>query len=233
MPPLIQANVDQRTSYWDAQGQVVWEPDRALKLRGPYELYELKYKPSRDYLVYYPQIKGMKDVPAQRKANQKLAELSQVKPIGEAQLNYSYTGDDEVAFFRKQLLVLELTGYNFPFGAAHGMPSRLYAHVDLLSGRFYKLKDLFKTGADYVKTLSAIIGEQIRADPKYDYVFPGSYKGITPDQPFYVQADALYIYFYPYEIGPYAAGFPTFRIPYSQLRGILGTDKPFWKSFHR
>ncbi|MGG2199219.1 WG repeat-containing protein [Paenibacillus validus] len=233
MGPLIQANVDRRTSYLDAAGRVVWEPSQTLKLRGSYELHELKYKPNRDYLVYYPQIKGMQNSLAQRKANQKLAELSQVKPIGEEQLIYSYTGEYEVAFFRKRLLVLELTGYNYPYGAAHGMPSRIYPHVDLQSGRFYELKDLFKTGADYVKTLSAIIGEQIRTDPKYDYVFPDSYKGIAPNQPFYVKGDALYIYFNPYDIAPYAAGFPTFRIPYSKIRSILGTDKPFWKAFHR
>ena len=39
----------------------------------------------------------------------------------------------------------------------------------------------------------------------------------SKNQPFYVGRNALYIYFEPYEIAPYAAGFVTFRIPYEQM----------------
>ncbi|GEN35861.1 hypothetical protein ADA01nite_33210 [Aneurinibacillus danicus] len=38
------------------------------------------------------------------------------------------------------------------------------------------------------------------------------YKGIKPDQPFYVTGDALHLYFYPYEIAAYAAGFLRFPV---------------------
>jgi hypothetical protein len=55
-----------------------------------------------------------------------------------------------IEFFRNKLLVLQLSSYRFPYGAAHGMPSELYPHVDLVSGRFYQLKALFKPGSNYV-----------------------------------------------------------------------------------
>ncbi|SDC66087.1 WG containing repeat-containing protein [Paenibacillus sp. UNCCL117] len=233
MGPLIQANVDQRIFYLSPSGEAVWKPDTVIALKPPFEVRELKYKPNKDYLVYYPQIEGMPNPAVQRQTNDKLKALSQVKPIESGQLDYSYTGDFEVSFFRDSLLVLELTGYHFPFGAAHGMPTRIYPHVDLSSGQFYTLSDLFKPGSDYVKVLSGIIGRQIKEDPQYSYVFPDSYKGIAPDQPFYVTEDALHIYFNPYDIAPYAAGFPTFRIPYSELMSIIAVDGAFWRSFHR
>src|SRR5690606_30976791 len=110
-----------------------------------------------------------------------------------------------VAFYRNQLLVIELNGYHYPLGAAHGMPSMVYAHINLKTGQFYVLADLFKPQSDYVKMLSRIIGLQIKNDPQYSYVFPDSYKGIKPNQPFFVTEEALHIYFEPYEIGPYAA----------------------------
>lgn len=44
--------------------------------------------------------------------------------------------------------------------------------------------------------------------------------------------DKLAIYFEPYEIAAYAAGFPTFYIPYDEMIDIIDTEGEFWKSFH-
>jgi hypothetical protein len=40
------------------------------------------------------------------------------------------------------------------------------------------------------------------------------------------------IYFYPYEIAAYAAGFPEFEIPFEDLTDYIDTEGAFWKSFH-
>ncbi|WP_239635180.1 WG repeat-containing protein [Paenibacillus sp. H1-7] len=230
---IIQANVDQRLSYWNREGQPIWQQNTVIPLRPPYRVKEEKYKPNKDYLVYYPQVEGMSNATAQQRVNTKLKEMSQVKPIpSDTQLDYAYTGDFAVTFFKKTLLVLELSGYNFPFGAAHGMPSRKYPHINLQDGTMYALKDLFKPGSNYVAVLSEIVGKQIKEDPQYSYVFPDSYKGIRPDQPFYVTEHALHLYFEPYEIAPYAAGFPTFTIPFAQIMNMIAVDGSFWKSFH-
>ncbi|TVY10885.1 WG repeat-containing protein [Paenibacillus cremeus] len=230
---LIQANVDMRQSYLTRNGAIVWQQNTVIPLNAQYRVKEDKYKPNKDYLVYFPQVEGMRDLAAQQRVNSRLKELSQVKPIpGNVQLSYSYNGDFEVSFFKKELLVLQMTGYNFPFGAAHGMPSKVYAHVDLVDGRFYELKDLFKPGSNYVAVLSEIVGKQIKTDPQYSYVFPDTYKGIKPDQPFYVTEHALHLYFAPYDIAPYAAGFPTFTIPFTEIMNMIAVDGGFWKSFH-
>jgi len=230
---IVEADIDQRRFYYDRRlGTVVWAPNTTIPLSSPYVVLEKKYKPNRDYLVYYPQVMGMRDAASQEQANRRLRELSEVKDVPAGQLDYSYTGDFEVPFFRKSLLVLELNAYHYPWGAAHGMPSLVYAHLNMTNGRFYALKDLFLPGSDYVKTLSDIVGEQIKTDPHYEFLFPDSYEGIKPDQPFFVTADALHLYFQPYEIGPYAVGFPTFRIPFADIMGIIDVEGEFWKAFH-
>ncbi len=230
---LIKANVNQRISYYDRQGRLVWQENSVIPLSNQYLVRQETYAPNKDYLVYYPQIAGMADPTAQQRLNRQLKELSQVKPIKpDVQLDYSYTGDFAVEFFRKQLVVLELDGYQYYFGAAHGIPTRIYANADLKTGKIYALKDLFKPGSNYVKVLSDIIGNQIKTDPQYSYVFPDAYKGIAADQPFYVNEEKLFIYFNPYDIAPYAAGFPTFAIPYSQLLDIIDFGGAFWQSFH-
>lgn len=233
MENLIKANIDLRTFYLDKTGKVIWSQNAVMPLNGQIKILEKKFKPNKDYLVYYPQIEGMRNKTAQQSVNQKLKELSQIKEINsDEQLDYSYTGDFSIEFFKKNLLVLEMNAYEYHFGAAHGMPTKIYAHVDLVSGKVYELKDLFKPGADYVKVLSDIIGNQIKNDPQYSYVFPDTYKGIAADQPFYVSQDALHIYFAPYEIAPYAAGFPTFKIPFSQISNIINTSGAFWRAFN-
>jgi hypothetical protein len=234
MGSLIQANVDQRLSYLERSGQVIWRQNTVIPLRLPYLVKEHKYKPNKDYLVYYPQVEGMGNLSAERQVNEKLRNLSQVKDVpANVQLDYSYTGDFNVAFFQKNLLELELEGYNFPYGAAHGMPTRVYTHINLVNGRSYELKDLFKPGSDYTQVLSAIVAKQIKEDPQYEYVFPDTYKGIRADQPFYVTSNALYLYFEPYEIAPYVAGFPTFTIPFSSIMDIIAVTGEFWRSFQR
>lgn len=230
---LIKANVDQRIFYLDRTGKIVWQQNTVIPLNAQYQVLEEKYKLDQNYLVYYPQISGIKNDELQNKINAQLKALSLVPKVDDQlPLDYSYSGDFSIEFFKKSLLVLRLDGYQYYFGAAHGMPSQIYPNINLTTGQFYSLGDLFKADADYVKILSDIIGEQIKNDPQYTYIFPDEYKGISQDQPFYVNEDALYIYFAPYEIAAYAAGFPTFRIPYTEILPIIDRAGSFWQAFH-
>ncbi|OEF97462.1 WG repeat-containing protein [Desulfuribacillus alkaliarsenatis] len=231
---LVKVNIDMRIFYLKPTGEIVWRQNSVIPLKGNYRVLEKKYMPNKDYLVYLPIIEGMKSKKKQDEVNKRLKKLSNVKPIdGDKQLDYSYNGDFSIEYYKMRLLVLELNGYHFPFGAAHGMPSKTYPHVDLVTGEFYKLEDLFKQSSNYVKALSDIIAEQIKTDPQYSYVFPDSFKGIKPDQPFYVSRDILHIYFAPYEIAPYVAGFPTFKIPFREIDDIINKRGSFWRAFHK
>lgn len=230
---VIKANINQRITYYDRSGNIVWRQNKIIPISQRYKVIEKKYKPNKDYLVYYPQIIGMADTDAEQKVNEELKSLSQIKPVqSDIQLDSSYTGDFLIKFYKNQLLVIEMEGYDFPFGAAHGMPYEVYAHINLVNGDVYKLADLFKKDSDYVKVLSDMIAKQIKEDEQYSYVFPDSYKGIEADQPFFVDHETLNIYFEPYEIGPYVAGFPTFKISFDEIMSIINTQGEFWKSFH-
>ncbi|KGX83522.1 WG repeat-containing protein, partial [Pontibacillus marinus] len=228
---LIQANVDFQLMYLDRKGNVIWRPKNTIRLNNQFRVLRMKYKPNPDYLVYYPVVRGMEDTSVQKQVNDKLKGISQVKPIpSDEKLEYSYTGDFEIEFFKKYLVVVEMNGSQYYFGAAHPMPTKIYSNIDLVSGTFYELKDLFKEGAPYVKVISDIVEQQI-VEQEIN-VFPDSYKGIQPDQPFYVNEESLFIYFPPYEITPYVAGFPTFEIPFSEIMDIIDTKGEFWLSFH-
>lgn len=230
---IIKANIDYRTFYLDKDGKVIWSEDKVIPLNEKYQVMEEKYKPNKDYLVYYPKIQGVEDKELQQGINDKLKELALVKPVdANTQLEFSYVGDFSVEFFRKNLLVLELNGYEYYFGAAHGMPNKVYVHINLSNGDIYELKDLFKTDSNYLQVISDIVGKQIKDMGENFYIFPDTYKGIRENQPFYVDENNLYIYFTPYEIAAFAAGFPTFKIPFTEITNIINTEGEFWRSFH-
>jgi hypothetical protein len=224
---LIKGEIDYRLFYLKSDGELVWEQNTLIPLSNGKMIMEHKFKPNKDYLVYFPQIKGMAEI------NLALRVLAGVKEVpSNKQLESNYVGDFNVPFHHKNLVVIEIIGYNYPFGAAHGMPVQKYAHIELEKGQMYQLKDLFKNNSPYVKVISAIIGDQIESNEKYSYVFPNSYKGIKADQPFFINEEGLNIYFEPYEIAPYAAGFPTFTIPFDELKDFINHNGQFWNSFH-
>lgn len=230
---IIRADIDQQVYYIDGRGNVVYKPADQVVLTNRVTVRQIKYRPNRNYLVYYPQVSGLDNKEVENSINARLKSMSITADVTpDMELDYTYTGDFDIEFYQKNLIVFELSGYNYPMGAAHGMPRLVYVHVDIKSGRFYELKDLFKKDSDYVKVLSDIIGVLIKEHGEEMGIWPDQYKGIAPDQPFYVTKDALIIYFEPYEIAPYAAGFPTFTLPYKEINPILNKEGAFWRSFH-
>jgi len=230
---VVRAYVDRRYSYLHTDGQTIWQYNSKIKLNEKYSVSEEKFKPNKSYLVYFPQIQGMDNKSTQEHVNAKLKQLATEKqPKNDENLDYNYDADWAVKFFRKQLLVLEENSYDYPLSAAHGMPGLVYSHIDLKTGAFYQLKDLFKKDSNYVKKLSDIIGAQIKAQGVDSMIWADSYKGIKADQPFYITGDSLNIYFYPYEIAPYAAGFPTFKIPFKDILEIIDVEGDFYKAFN-
>jgi hypothetical protein len=230
---LIYADIDQRPFYLNRKGETVYRPESSVTLKSGVKVSEERYRPNRNYLVHYPALSDLKDLKVQENINAKLRNMwidKGIKP--EDNLDYSYTGEFKIGFNRKNLLELEKSAYDYPFGAAHGMPVMQYAHVDTRTGAFYQLEDLFKDGSDYVKVLSDILRKQINEHGEEMGVWPDSYKGIKPDQPFFLSGDALMLYFEPYEIAPYAAGFPTFTVPFTEIADIIDKTGSFWRSFN-
>lgn len=105
-------------------------------------------------------------------------------------------------------------------GGAHGGTERRHYNYDLATGQEVALKDLFNQGVDYKKIINQEIGAQIKANPEGGYFAQPElgFKTIADDQPFYLADGGLVVYFAQYEIAPYAAGIPEFKIPFSLFK---------------
>jgi hypothetical protein len=241
---IIFANIDFSPYYLKKSGKVIYKPNDIIVLSDNYSVKKVKYKPNINYLIYYPEVNGVAKKKIKMEINVKLKQMSYFKtsfeegtksPVeisSDDVLNYNYYGNFLVIFFKKNLLVLDITGYYYRFGAAHGMPSKKTPCIDLRRGEFYNLRDLFMAGVYWTSELNEIIENMINTNPQYEYIFKESFKGIAVDQDFYIDDNNLYIYFPPYEIGPYAAGFVTFKIPFAQIEGMINKKGNFYKAFN-
>ncbi len=235
---LVYADIDSRHYYMNNQRSVIYRPDQSIVLKNGIKVTESKFSPNRNYLDYYPILENLASLKVEDNINTRLRamwkENVNVKP--EDNLDYHYEGGFDIGFYMKNLLVLQRTGYDYPFGAAHGMPVMDYIHVDTKTGSFYQLEDLFKDGSNYTGVLSEIVKKQIEKQVQEQgeeaFIWPDSYKGIRSDHTFYLTEDALMLYFTPYEIAPYAAGYPTFSVPYVDISDIINKKGSFWLSFN-
>lgn len=118
------------------------------------------------------------------------------------------------------ILSLYVDYYQFT-GGAHGITNRQAYNIDLKTGKLLPLAELFKPGYDYKKVIDQEIRRQIALEP--DSYFEGDmgFKGITNEQNYYLDSENLVVYFNQYEIAPYAAGIPEFKIKKQQCQSFF------------
>lgn len=237
---LIYANIDYMPYYIGKYNSIVYSPNNIIKLDNNYSVFIKKYKPNIDYLCYIPNISSSKNEKIEEKINEKLEKDSYFHPYSENKdekitkddvLKYYYYGDFDINFFKNNFISLNINGSYYELGAAHPIPVRITENINLKTGNFYALEDLFVENYPWKNYLNTLIKDMIELDKSYDYVFKDSFKGINNNKNFYIDENNLYIYFKPYDIAPYVAGFVTFKIPFESLNRIINKDGEFYLSF--
>ncbi|MBB2184399.1 WG repeat-containing protein [Lachnospiraceae bacterium MD1] len=231
---VIKAEIDNDLIYQKTDGTLLWKNSTTRTLSNGITIKNMKYKSNKYALVYYPQFENMKDATVQQKINDELKRLF-------VDVRADYKEDDMVSIddhntvsFISDLLIVERTGYDYYFGAAHGMPVLDYYFIDSNTGEFYDLSDLFLPDSEYRKRLTELINTQIADQSNSEdsmYLVDGI-ETLSEQQCFKITEDSIIIYFYPYEIAAYAAGFPEFPIPFEEIDDLIDKDGAFWKCFH-
>ena len=189
------------------------------------QTHQLTYGPKIN--VYYPSVKDMKNKYVEHYINYTIGTETQ-RLINEQVGNMpsaleEMIGSYEIKNNQRNILSLSLSNYTYHYHAAHGMTYIKSQTFDLLNGKKYQLKDLFKPGSNYIMTLSAIIKAQIE---KRDLPTINPFTSIQPDQDFYIADQSLVIYFQLYDLAPYAFGFPMFPISVYEIQDIIDENGP-------
>lgn len=178
--------------------------------------------------IYYPQVIGLQNMHVQQSINQTIYQLvqylmqQQYKQQGVSSFE-EMIGTFEIKTNERNILSLSLSNYAYAFQHANGLTIMKSLTFDVQTGKNYQLKDLFKPGSDYVKTLSAIVQKQIK---ERDLPLLNGFSGISPNQDFYIADKALVLYFQPIEITPHYIGLPMFPISVFEIQDIIDENGP-------
>lgn len=231
---VVQAEIDNILYYLTMDGSLIWKIPDVTTLSSGITVHTVKVKPNKYDVIYYPTLEGLSNPDIQTQINNKLKNLFTSDRMKLTTKDELMVDDNFTIEQIKDLLLVCKTGYDYPIGAAHGAPIRIYYFIDTKTGIFYEFKDLFKKNCNYINALDNIVREEMKEQEKKDggiyFTYEGTY--ITEDQFFYLSNDTLKVYFDSGAIAPYAAGFPEFEIPFSKITNLIDTDGDFWKSFH-
>lgn len=173
--------------------------------------------------VYYPQLANMKDKHVEQRLNDRIMRQVQTMIGKQTGPDAEITGGFEIKNNQRNIVSLTNSHYSYS-GGAHGMTILRSLTMDVKTGQFYQLKDLFKPNADYVQRINRIIERQIK---ERDLPLIEKFNGIHPNQFYYIADKALVIYFQLYDLVPYAWGFPFFVISVYEVQDIVLEDGPF------
>lgn len=132
---------------------------------------------------------------------------------------YIYNVDFKVKKNSDNMLSILVNYYQYS-GGAHGFYENESYNIFMENGKKLKLKDLFKENVDYKKVINDIILKQIKENKEGIY----SFKEISDNQKFFIEDNKLVIYYDLYEIAPFAAGIPEFKIDINEISHIINEE---------
>lgn len=194
-------------------------------IQNPVQIFTRRITTQDDMVtIDYPVVKYLESPAVQHSINRGI--VSQIDMLMREQGYYKgqkieMLGWYEIKTNERGILSLTIGNYAFTYPSAHGLTIVKGLTFDIKSGESIKLKNLFKPSADYVKVLSDIAAEQIK---ERNIALLGEFKGITPEQDFYIADKSLVLFFQLYEITPYYMGIQYFPISVYQIQDIIDEE---------
>jgi hypothetical protein len=172
--------------------------------------------------MLYPQVIGRQSIYASIRMNKNIHErmIDLVNDLKQPDLKTIIDGSFEIKNNQRGIFSVSLVGLA-EFGGAHPMTIVYSLTMDTATGENYQLHQLFVPGNAYMDIINAEIERQIKVR---DIPLLDGFKGIAPNQDYYVSDQVLVIYFQLYELSPYVAGFPYFPIPLYMLTNVSPED---------
>lgn len=178
--------------------------------------------------IRYPQLTGLPNRKAQSIMNDRIMQMvyQLIRDQGYVQdPTKEMKGTYEIALNGSGLVSIVFQNYAYAQGAAHGVTVQKSLTMDLWDGREYRFADLFREDSGYKPKIDEILRKQIEEKEVPIFEFT-PFKGVGPNQDYYLTPTELVVYYQLYEYTPYAYGFPTFPIPLSELSDIADPNGP-------
>lgn len=176
--------------------------------------------------VTIPQINGLNNKEVEKVINKKILDFTNMWINDVRQIADEYYGSPNIVEPRfpyelmskyiiksqNKILSFYIDYYQFT-GGAHGITNRVNYNIDINTGKELLLKDLFLDGYEYKKIINSEIEKQIAKNPDIYFIGKEGFNGINEKQRYFIDGENIVLYFGQYEIAPYVAGIPEFKIP--------------------
>ncbi|WP_378955874.1 hypothetical protein [Pelosinus sp. sgz500959] len=181
--------------------------------------------------VFLPQVRGMTNLDLQDTINSNLK--ATILSFANPSANSSLYGDVEVSFYNSNLLGLHFRGNSFTPGAARPNKIDCGIHIDLTTGKVYKIEDLFKSNVDFESKIKEICSAydssyRIKIESLWDgwtnKTFSDSWVG--NEKSFLLLENSMRVY----SIPSYAQGaISGYNVPYAKMSNFINLDGELWK----
>jgi hypothetical protein len=180
--------------------------------------------------VYYPQVSGLRpDI--QQNINRHI--YSQVIALLNKQGYYEnpqkadVNGQFAIRTNKQGILSLSLSNYTFIQMHANGIEYLESMTYDIMTGKYYPLKDLFKPNSPYVEKISDIVKPELQKRAGGYIIKP--FEQISPDQPYYIADRSLVIVLPVLEYTAHVVGNLYFPISVYALEPWIDDQGPLGK----
>lgn len=130
--------------------------------------------------------------------------------------NYSISNNATVTYNKNNIISISILYYELIGGVRSYI--RATYNFDLVTGKSLGLRDLFKPGVPYVALINSEIKKQLMANKEiYPPEAAANFKGISENQPFYLEDNNLVLFFGFNEIAPTISEIPIVKIPFSSF----------------
>lgn len=125
----------------------------------------------------------------------------------------------EVTYNKNGIISILCSGYEFPTGAAHGMPYNVSYTFDLNTGELLTLSDLLsvdnKTTQKLIVSAASKVINKNPSEYWEDAINIVRESAGIQNTNFYLDEKGVVFYYAPYELAPYASGTQFFTVPYT------------------
>lgn len=139
---------------------------------------------------------------------------------------YEVFGTYEVTVNKNDILSILFSMYTYVKEAAHGVTAYSSLTVNTKTGAVYSFNDLFNPKMNYIPIINQIAKQYIK-DNNIQLI--NEYKGVTPNQQYYLTEKELVLYYQPYEYTPGYYGIFKIEIPYNKIKNLITPLSPISK----
>ena len=129
----------------------------------------------------------------------------------------------DITVNKNEILSIRLENYYYPENMANGITIVKGITLNLITGRSYRLKDLFRQNSNFKEYIDRILIRQIEEN---EIPLIEEYPGISGREEFYLTEDSLVIIYQEYQLTPGYYGTLEFNIPYTDLMPIIDENGP-------